>query len=321
MRLIKELEFVSQQYFKVLHPLTLADKPLFDQYAHTATTRLSSYAFAALYIWRDLFQFYWTIIDHQLCVFAAQGDDYFMPIMPIGGQPSERAVSESYAFMLEANRAVQIARIENVPEELLPFFRQIGFHAAQKETEYLYETETLIHLKGNRYKSKRSAYNAFTSGYPYATLEPYHPDDLADCLALYDLWQLQRRTRSDDPLYHSMLDDSRHAHRTGLMNATKLGLSGGVVRIDGELKGYTVGYPLNEEVFCVLFEVTHPQLKGLAQFIYREFCRQQSCYRWINALDDSGLANLKRVKLSYHPIQLAPSYNVFLPLDGEARSV
>ena len=307
--------------FKVLYPLTLADKPLFDQYARTTTTRLSSYAFAALYIWRDLFQLYWTIIDGQFCVFAAQGDDYFMPIMPIGGQPSEQTIRESYAFMVEANRAVQIARIENVPEDLLPFFRQLGFHAIQKETEYLYETVALIELKGNRYKSKRSAYNAFINRYPHTTLEPYHGDDLADCLALYNLWQRARRTTSDDLLYHGMLDDSRHAHRTGLISATELGLSGGVVRIDGELKGYTLGYPLNAEVFCVLFEITHPQLKGLAQFIYREFCQKQSHYRWINALDDSGLENLKRVKLSYHPTQLVPSYNVFLTLDRETNPV
>ena len=84
-----------------------------------------------------------------------------------------------------------------------------------------------------------------------------------------------------------------------------------VVRIDGEIRGYTFGYPLNADTFCILFEVTDLSIKGLAQFIYREFCKKlMGTYRWINAMDDSGLENLKRVKQAYHPIQLIPSYNV-----------
>ncbi len=219
--------------------------------------------------------------------------------------------------MLAENRARQIARIENVPAEDLPFFHAMGFASALKEMEYLYETHAMVHLKGNRYKSKRAAYNAFVRRYPSARIQPYHPDYLADCLRLYESWQQTRRAKHDDSTYQAMLDDSRSAHRTGLMNYEALGLVGGVVRIDGELSGYTFGYPLNSEVFCVLFEVTHPRVKGLAQFLFREFCRERSANRLIHAMGDSGLENIKGVKLSYRPCELIPSYNVFLPLDQE----
>ena len=63
-----------------------------------------------------------------------------MPIPPMGASLSQKAIRQAYAFTLEANRAKQIARIENVPAHLIPFFRGMGFHAVQKETEYLYET-------------------------------------------------------------------------------------------------------------------------------------------------------------------------------------
>ena len=110
-----------------------------------------------------------------------------------------------------------------------------------------------------------------------------------------------------------MLEDCWHAHRTGLMNHEQLGLVGRVVFIDGVLKGYTFGYPLNSESFCVLFEVTDLRIKGLAQFLFKEFCREQAAYRWINTMDDSGLENLRRVKLSYRPSKQLLSYNLILP--------
>ena len=177
----------------------------------------------------------------------------------------------------------------------------MGFHAVQKEIEYLYETEALIQLKGDRYKSKRAAYNLLTRNHPAAQLQPYQPAHLPDCLALYKSWQQERDAQAHDDVYRAMLEDSWGSHRIGLMNHEELDLVGRVVFIDGVLKGYTFGYPLNSEIFCVLFEITDLRIKGLAQFLFREFCREQAAYRWINTMDDSGLENLKRVKLSYRP--------------------
>ena len=274
---------------------------------------LSRYAFAPHYVWRTFFDFYWTVIDDQFCLFANQDGDYFMPILPMGASLNQKVIHQAYAFTLEVNRAKQIARIENVPACLIPFFQEMGFQAVQKETEYLYETDALIQLKGDRYKSKRAAYNVFVRNHPAAQLEPYQPAHLGDCLALYESWGQERGARSHDHVYQAMLEDSRHSHRTGLMNYEELGLVGRVVFIDGVLKGYTFGYPLSSDIFCVLFEVTDLGIKGLAQFLFREFCREQSAYRWINTMDDSNLANLKRVKLSYRPVKQLSSYNLFLP--------
>ncbi len=311
-----------------LRPLTLKDKPLFDVYARRMDISLSNYAFAPLYIWADHFDFYCALLSDYFCVFAKQAADYFMPIGPVGASSGSRGsdihsylnvVREAYQFMLEANRNPQIARIENVPCEMLPFFAaesQYGYgnpplQTVLKEKEYLYETEALAELKGNRYKSQRHAYNAFAARYPSASLGPYSPADRGECLALYDTWHQSRAAKCDDAIYRAMLEDSRCAHRIGLAHADALGLIGRVVRVNGHIRGWTFGYPLNSETFCVLFEVTDLKTKGLAQFIYREFARELgNAYKWINAMGDSGLANLKRVKRSYHPTRLIPSYTI-----------
>lgn len=298
-----------------LQPLTLNDKPIFGAHAQRTCTRLSYYAFAPLYVWREHFQFYWTQLADYLCIFAKQGDDYFMPILPMPYETNSRtylnSINKASEFMLASNRNRHIARIENVPQEMISFFEKNGFRATLKETEYLYETEALAGLRGDRYKQQRHAYNGFVAKYPSAKLRPYRPADQDECLALYDRWCKTRAQKYDDSTYNAMLDDSRSAHRIGISHADALGLLGRVVRIDGEIRGYTFGYPLGGGTFCVLFEITDLGTKGLAQFIYREFCKElMNTYRWINAMDDSGLENLKRVKHAYHPIQLIPSYNI-----------
>ena len=240
-----------------------------------------------------------------------------MPILPLPIEMENpkylNVVNEAYQFMLDASRNPHIVRIENVPQEMAPLFEKNGFCVRLKETEYLYETAALAELRGDRYKQQRHAYNACIAQYLSAKLHPYCTDDTDECLTLYDRWREARSEKYDDPLYNAMLNDSQSAHRIGVSDAEALGLVGRIVRIDGEIKGYTFGYPLNADTFCVLFEITDLGINGLAQFIYREFCKKlKDTYKWVNAMDDSGLENLKRVKRSYHPCQLLPSYNIVL---------
>lgn len=300
-----------------LQPLTLNDKPTFDTHTYRTCPRLSHYAFAPLYVWMEHFQFYWTLLQDYLCIFAKQGDDYFMPLLPMPCDPEKctyrHVIRTAYQFMLDSNRNPHIARIENVPQELCTFFEKDGFRAVLKETEYLYETTALSELRGNRFKSKRNAYNTFIERYPLAELNPYRTADCEACFALYEAWHTERAAKCEDAVYCAMLEDSRSAHRIAIRHSKALGLLGRVVRIDGEIRGYTFGYPLSADTFCVIFEITDLGIKGLAQFIYREFCKELSTtYKWVNAMDDSGLENLKRVKSSYRPAQLIPSYNIVM---------
>jgi hypothetical protein len=63
-------------------------------------------------------------------------------------------------------------------------------------------------------------------------------------------------------------------------------------------------YEINKDTFCILYEITDLSVKGLAQFIFKEFATELTGYKYINIMDDSGLENLKKVKLSYQPEKL-----------------
>ena len=312
-----------------LHPLTIDDKSIFDQFNSHSRLILSHYAFAPIYIWQEFYNLYYAIIKNSnnpkidinteekeyLCIYAKHGSDYYMPILPIPCEIEEvhyqNIVLDSYQFMMESNRNPQFARVENVPEEFIPMFKDYGFEVFLKETEYLYTAKHVGELRGDDFKPQRNAYNSFIKHNPSVNYEPYKEIYLDDCLCLYETWQKDRSEKYDDPIYQAMLDDSKSAHKIGISNYQELDLIGRVVRINDEVRAYTFGYELNRDTFCILFEISELSIKGLAQYIYREFCKELlQTYKWINAMDDSGLKNIKRVKLSYHPTKLIPSYNI-----------
>lgn len=312
-----------------LNPLTIDDISIFDQYKSHSHLTLSHYAFAPIYIWQEFYHLCYTIIQSSnnpkisintdkkeyLCVYAKQGRDYYMPILPIPCEIEkihyQNVVLDSYQFMLESNRNLQFARIENVPEEFLPIFKDYGFKVFLKETEYLYAAKSIGELRGDDFKPQRNVCNSFIINNPSANYEPYEDIYQDECLNLYETWQEDRSKKYDDPIYQAMLEDSKSAHKIGITNYKELGLIGRVIRIKNEVRAYTFGYELNSDTFCILFEIADLSIKGLAQYMYREFCKELlHTYKWINAMDDSGLENIKRVKLSYHPTKLIPSYNI-----------
>ena len=134
---------------------------------------------------------------------------------------------------------------------------------------------------------------------------------LKDCRELYQLWMGQRKEGNQDEIYRQMLEDSGVSFNTALRYANKIGLSGYVVKVDGKVKACSLGYSLNKETFCILFEVCDLELKGIAQVIFREFCRRLSGYKYINIMGSSDLESLKRVKLSFHPVKEIKTYNLY----------
>ena len=290
-----------------LNTLRLQDKRLFLKFLSLKRHYLAVYSFEDIYIWKKLFSIRWAIIEKSLCVFFQDNIGCFLYLPPLSEEGSPRAVVESFRIMDSFNRNKQVSRIENLEKEDLPFFKKLGFICQEKPGDYLYLNKDMSWLRGNRFKSKRAALNYFTSHYDARVL-PFSAGDTHSCLALYAEWMRGRAKKNSDHVYQGMMEDSRKVLGLLLKSCSALGVEGLVVKVGGNVKGFTFGYALNNETFCVLYEITDLSVNGLAQFIFREFCRSAASYKYINSMDDSGLENLRRVKLSYHPVKLIDAY-------------
>jgi uncharacterized protein len=294
--------------------LTDADRPLFESAMKWKGTELSSHSWPAMMVWKDHFQYYWAMIDRQFCLFAGYVDGLFMQLPPMGETLTEAAIRQCFDRMDAINANPAVSRIENLDVEPVPFFEAMGLVIKPKEQDYLYDREALVRLAGDRYKAKRWACNRFEREHRenHVRLETYRLSDRDECLGLFGRWKNQHAARNghdESPDEDQMiLEDAASAHRRALEDYISLGLTGRVMRLNGRIVGYTFGYPLRPDIFCVLLEVADREITGLSAYLFREFCRELSSYSTIHAMDDSGLERLRAAKLSYHPSKILTSY-------------
>ncbi len=293
-----------------LEKLGLKDQALFAKFLSLKTHALSVYAFQNIYIWKSLFDIRWAVIQGSLCVFFKDRIGCFLYIPAQGERLKPAVIQEAFRIMDSYNKNQGVSRIENVEAGDIPFYRDLGYIYYQKPGDYLCSRVDLARLRGGRFKSKRSACNYFIKHYQFKSL-PFSLRDKDSCLKLYGRWMKEREAQHNrDLIYQGMLLDSRACLKILLNDYKKLNFIGRVVKIGNQIKAFSFGFKLNPETFCILYEITDLSVKGLAQFIFREFCRKLKGYKYINIMDDSGLGNLKKVKLSYHPLKLIPAYIV-----------
>jgi len=292
-----------------LKAISLKDKAVFDKYLNLERHELSVYAFENIYIWKALCNVEWCLIKKSLCVFLRDGLGSFLYLSPLSNEKDPEVIEEVFKILNKFNKNKNASRIENIEEKDISFYEKSGYGCNQKSSDYLCLRSDLENLKGNKLKSKRSSFNYFVKNNNFEYL-PFSLQDKKGCLELYDGWILQRSSLTKDRVYLGMLDDSKRCFELMLEGFGGLNLTGRAVKINHEIRALTFGFPLNTNTFCILYEITDLSVKGLAQFIFAKFSSELKEYKYINIMDDSGLENLKKVKLSYHPVKLISSYIV-----------
>ena len=290
-----------------LKPLTIGDRKIFESFLRLKGHSLSVYAFENIHIWKSIFDIRWAIIENSLCVFFRDTIGCFLYFSPLARKLTPQVIAKAFKIMDGLNCNQEISRIENIEEQEISLYKKFGYVVKDKFPEYLCRRAELAELKGERFKSKRACCNYFIKHYDFEYLD-FSLRYRDECLKLYRLWAGQRKDAFKDPIYQGLLSDSSSCLKILLDNYRVLNLEGRVVIVGSEVKAFTFGFALNSDTFCVLYEITDLTIKGLAQFIFREFCAELKSYRYINIMDDSGLENLKKVKLSYHPFKLIPAY-------------
>jgi ribosomal-protein-alanine acetyltransferase len=308
-----------------LRPVTLADRPAMDRYFESLREPLSDYTFSQLFTWRNSLRIAWNVIENHLCVFANGSGDLTLLLPPIGDTGSDRALSRAAEIMDQYNSVHgcrEKSRVEYVSEELLGRFDRSKLAAVNPQgTDSLYDVGRMIDRAGGDLASKRQAKNRFMRNYRHRVERYDAARHFHACRDLLNSW----KQRQDDA--HAGDDSSSLIKRTkeslatqlSLEHAGDLGLGGLVVYVQDEtgkesIKGFTFGEALGRDQSSIVVEKTDLECKGLAQFIFSEFCRTAWADRpLVNAGDDWGLETLAWTKSSYRPVKLLKKYALTPP--------
>lgn len=290
-----------------LKPLALGDKAVFDRYLGKRRHELAQYSFPNIYCWKKLFTIRWGILKGALCVFFQDAMGCFLYLPPLGIPPDPAVIEPCFGIMDAVNKNRRISRIENAEEDDVEGFTALGYPHALKSHDFIYSRPALAALRGDPLKAKRAAVNRFIRANRFSC-GPYLPAHKEECLSLYKEWMRGRGETTPEPVYRGMLSDSLNSLEVILDDFSSLDMTGLVVQVGGAIRAFTLGCRMNDDTLCVLFETADLGIKGLSQFIFREFCARHEGFCFVNAMDDSGLDNLKRVKMSYRPRKLAAAY-------------
>ncbi|HSZ58243.1 MAG TPA: DUF2156 domain-containing protein [Tepidisphaeraceae bacterium] len=313
-----------------LRSVELSDRAVFHSYFASLEQPLSDYTFSQLYTWRNSLRILWKMIRGHLCVFANGTGDLTLLMPPIGDTSGDAALAESFELMNEYNArrgVLERSRVEYVSEELLARFDASKLSVAPMRADYVYDVRRMIDLAGSDLASKRQAKNRFMRNYGYR-VEPYRVEEHGpECLALLDKWKLHQDGQHLAEIDASAVKRSKETTATALCleTADQLGLKGLVVYARGAatppteekiapdpvflLRGFTFGEVLGNDQSSITIEKTDLEIKGLAQFIFSEFCRLNWADRpLVNVGDDWGVQTLAWTKQSYRPVKLLPKF-------------
>ena len=288
----------------------LEQKTLFEKYVNLHPHELSTYHFSSIFLWQDFFDFEFEAVEDSLCIFALQPGASFLYLPPLSLKHKTSVWEYCFAKMNKINP--KTARIENLEENQL---KNLGgqYKTYAKASEYVYQKQDLIDLKGHAYKSQRHDIHHFQSHHQ-GLFRPFEEADSKACLNLYERWAKHRYDQHQDDVYRQMLQENRIVHELAIKFYRQLGLWGYVVEIDQKIAAYSFGYSLNKQFFCVLLEVTDTEVTGLSSFIFNRVCADQVLreHTLINTMDDFGVPLVAASKQAYHPSFKPVSYTITL---------
>lgn len=314
-----------------LKPFTLSAKSEMDCYLAHVKTQLSDYSFASNFIWLSQSSGFYGIINDTFCLFILRGEDLSMLLPPLGKKENiNYAMIQCFEIMNTVNSSPAHSRIDYVCESFLADFVNFleegtdiceilqDYIVEKKLVDYVYKTDDLIELKGNSYHTKRNEINKFKKIYSDFAIEMFDPKIHSDDVnLLFHNWiqsRLKYMPHEEVDIFFEGISHERYALKRLTQNYHDLGLIGIVLKIGGEIVGFTAGERLNENTASIIIEKTDFEILGSAQFIFREFCKViQAAYgsEYINVGDDMGFENLRKVKLSYRPSKIIPKYTIY----------
>lgn len=282
----------------------LSDRDDVTRYFTANGSRIIEGTFIDLFIWRGKYKTVLAFYEGSLFVrVEIDGKHHYM--LPAGGD-LKRALEILQAHCREAVEELCFATLTEQECEAIEVAmpRAFEFIPDRDRADYLYSAERMINLAGSKLHSKRNFINRFKKEYEGRwTFERMTGEHLDELRAYERRWKRENRTSEGD------LEAENNTINELLQNMEALGAVGGILWLDGEIIGFTIGAEVCADTMDIMIEKADWQIAGAYQVLFNEFARL-FCerYTYINREDDMGLEGLRKAKMSYFPDMLLMKY-------------
>ena len=305
----------AQPEFPRFKPLELEDREILGGHLRAYQPQTSELTFTDLYVRRLRNRFEWSVHKDWLLVIGESGDGPYA-LQPVG-PPPRLEVSLELLRWLQEEREASEPRIERADRRYVSEVYGAEWSSSElvrDQFDYVYRIRDLIALEGRKYHSKRNHIRRFLRSHSFRYAE-FSEEHLGECLDLLNEW-CDRRNCRESPGVQAECEATHEA----LMNADELDVRGGVVLVDGKVGAFALGEMLNDEMAVVHVEKADDSIPELYPVMNQQFCEKQwRGVPYVNREPDRGEEELRRAKLSYHPVRLEEKYIVRLAAEGRRR--
>ncbi|MDR2874069.1 MAG: phosphatidylglycerol lysyltransferase domain-containing protein [Methanobrevibacter sp.] len=283
-------------------PISLSDKPIFDDYFNKTDFNNAEKNFSNLFMWRKTYEYEYAIINDCLCIKGKLRDSK-KPFchFPYGGCNIKYSMSlikevfkkESDCFIIKP----LLPEMKKCLEKSLENFTLIE---DRNSFDYIYKSNKLISLAGSSLRNKRRGLKKFRDTYIYS-YEEINSDNLIEAKEFTINYIKDSNNDTDEIIAMEEMFD----------NFFKLGIKGCVIRIYGKVVGVSTGEELTKNTVLIHCERADAKFEGIYNCINQEFCEKQwPNYKFINREEDLGIEGLRQAKLTYRPDLLLSKYIV-----------
>jgi hypothetical protein len=293
-------------------PITLADKAELQAHLRRFPQRISGYTFASLFAWSGPYGFRWARSGPD-CVWIcrphgpADERHLLQPLGPVDGPCLD-------ALLAEARRLPYRLKLLSVAGDFLARHPGLAAHFDAVEdtagANYLYRARDLADLPGRRYAKKRNLIAQFEAQQPDHAVAPLDAGCHDACREV--LRAIARGATGGDA--GASLRDEAAALDATMANFEALEQAGVLVRVGGRPVAFSVFERLDADVAAVHFEKADRGFKGLYQVVNRASARAIAALGCgiVNREEDLGDEGLRQAKRSYHPVEVAPIFDLTL---------
>ena len=269
-------------------------RPFFEENPY----RLCDLTVGGVFLWRHVYRTEFAVEDGNLYtrLYDQRGRVHYN--LPLGADPAagiSRLVAE----------AARPLRFCTIPMEALSLFPQTAAATPHRELfDYLYDAEAFVFLRGKKYAGQRNHVNRFVRTYGEGQVEPITEENAAEVRAFF---------ATLPPPEGESAEAEREVVAELLDTPDFYGMTGGALRADGRIVGFSFGERVGDTLF-VHVEKADRACPGAYQTLASRFAAYAGGdARFINREDDAGDEGLRTAKLALHPACLLEKYTVELP--------
>jgi hypothetical protein len=289
-------------------PLRLSDYNSLSGFLERHPQPLTGYTFSSLAAWQPFFHYSWILAEPEVllisCIVDPDPNRHLLqplgsPSAALKGKVVDKSGQLSYPLKLIG---VSAPFIKENPDLLQSF----SAREDRAVSNYVYTTRSLAELPGRKYAKKRNLLAQASNLYTWSCKE------LTGSLTSLCSEVLNSIMEEEHPQIEGTLKRELAALECTLRYFDEFSQKGVVILVDKRPVAFSIYEAISPTTVAIHFERALRSYKGLYQVVNWETAKVIAAqgFEFINREEDVGDKGLRDAKLSYHPVEIVPAYEL-----------